>query len=67
MTVECVWSCSCQISSIKNFIYALLESNVINMYCLITSFCMSCVVIKSAAVEINRFVSAWNLHLITGN
>ena len=69
MTVERVWP---QVNArvnypLKRILYALQESNTINMSCPITKFCVSFVVIKSAAVGMNRFVSAWNSHFIAGN
>ncbi len=40
---------------------------MIDMSCSIDKFCVSSVVIKTAAVGMERFVSSWNFHPVAGN
>ena len=43
------------------------EANLIDMSCDLDKFCVSSVLIKVAAVGMERFVSAWNFHPVAGN
>ena len=44
-----------------------MEGNgVIDMTCPVTQFCVSFVAVCVAAIGMERFVSAWNMHYISG-
>ena len=51
---------------LKRVLYQLMEQNVISMTTLTEKFCVSFIVVNTAAIGMARFVSAWNSHFIAG-
>ena len=43
------------------------ESGKIDLACCIDKFCVSSVVINTATVGMERFVSSWNFHTVSGD